>query len=182
MELVFGKLKPLLEDPKIKKVGQNIKYDYIVLKNEGVHLKGIVFDTMLASYLLNPSRRGHNMDALALEHFGHTTIKYKDLVGTASNEVGFDEVEVERSIFDQTDFEYVELNKQRKAEAKRQEKLSIEKAKKLIIQQKQDRVKIQKGKFEESGLMNKISRLKELYINGTLNKAEFEKAKNKLLK
>ena len=94
----------------------------------------------------------------------------------------YDEVEVERSIFDQTDFEYVELNKQRKAEAKRQEKLSIEKAKKLIIQQKQDRVKIQRGKFEESGLMNKISRLKELYINGTLNKAEFEKAKNKLLK
>ena len=97
MGWVFGKLKPLLEDSKIKKVGQNIKYDYIVLKNEGVHLKGIVFDTMLASYLLNPSRRGHNMDALALEHFGHTTIKYKDLVGTASNEVGFDEVEVERA-------------------------------------------------------------------------------------
>ena len=97
MSWVFGKLKPLLEDSKIKKVGQNIKYDYIVLKNEGVHLKGIVFDTMLASYLLNPSRRGHNMDALALEHFGHTTIKYKDLVGTASNEVGFDEVEVERA-------------------------------------------------------------------------------------
>ena len=94
----------------------------------------------------------------------------------------YEEVEVERNIFDQNDFEYVELNKQRKAEAERQEKLSIEKSKKLIIQQKQDRVKIQRGKFEESGLMNKISRLKELYINGTLNKAEFEKAKNKLLK
>ena len=97
VDWVFEKLRPILEDPKIKKVGQNIKYDYIVLKNEGIHLKGIVFDTMLASYLLNPSSRGHNMDALALEHFGHTTIKYKDVVGTASKEIGFDAVEVERA-------------------------------------------------------------------------------------
>lgn len=97
MEWVCEKLKPLLEDPKIKKVGQNIKYDYIVLKNEGIHLQGIAFDTMLASYLLNPSGRGHSMDALALEHFGYTTIKYKDVVGTASKEIAFDKVEVERA-------------------------------------------------------------------------------------
>ncbi len=97
VEWVFEKLKPLLEDPKIKKVGQNIKYDFIVLKNEGVHLQGIAFDTMLASYLLNPSSRGHNLDALALEHLGHTTIKYKDVVGTASKEIGFDAVDVERA-------------------------------------------------------------------------------------
>jgi len=94
----------------------------------------------------------------------------------------YEEVEVERSLFDQVDFDYVELNMRRKAAFIRQEKLSVEKAKRLIIQQKQDRVKIQQGEFEESGLMNKISRLKKLYINGTLNKAEFEKAKNKLLK
>jgi DNA polymerase-1 len=94
---VFGKLKPLLEDPNIKKVGQNIKYDFIVLKNEGIHLQGITFDTMLASYLLNPSSRGHNLDALALEHLGHTTIKYKDVVGTASKEICFDAVDVERA-------------------------------------------------------------------------------------
>jgi len=94
---VFDKLKPILEDPKIKKVGQNIKYDFIVLKNEGVQLQGIAFDTMLASYLLNPSSRGHNMDALALEHLGHTTIKYKDVVGTASKEIGFDQVQLDRA-------------------------------------------------------------------------------------
>ena len=94
---VFEKLKPLLEDPNIKKVGQNIKYDFIVLKNEGIHLQGIAFDTMLASYLLNPSSRGHNLDALALEHLSHTTIKYKDVVGTASKEIGFDAVDVERA-------------------------------------------------------------------------------------
>jgi DNA polymerase I len=97
VEWVFEKLKPLLEDPQIKKVGQNIKYDFIVLKNEGIHLQGIAFDTMLASYLLNPSSRGHNLDALALEHLGHTTIKYKDVVGTASKEIGFDAVDVERA-------------------------------------------------------------------------------------
>ncbi len=97
IDWVFEKLKPILEDPKIKKVGQNIKYDFIVLKNEGIELQGIAFDTMLASYLLNPSSRGHNMDALALEHLGHTTIKYKEVVGTASKEIGFDEVEVERA-------------------------------------------------------------------------------------
>ena len=95
MDWVFEKLKPVLEDPKMKKVGQNIKYDYIVLKNEGIHLEGIAFDTMLASYLLNPSSRGHNMNALALEHLGLKTIQYKDVVGTASKEIGFDEVEVE---------------------------------------------------------------------------------------
>ena len=97
VDWVFDKLKPILEDPKIKKVGQNIKYDFIVLKNEGVELQGIAFDTMLASYLLNPSSRGHNMDALALEHLGHTTVKYKDVVGTASKEIGFDQVQIDRA-------------------------------------------------------------------------------------
>ena len=97
VDWVFDKLKPILEDPKIKKVGQNIKYDFIVLKNEGVQLQGIAFDTMLASYLLNPSSRTHNMDVLALEHLGHTTIKYKDVVGTASKEIGFDQVQIDRA-------------------------------------------------------------------------------------
>ena len=97
VDWVFDKLKPILEDPEIKKVGQNIKYDFIVLKNEGVQLQGIAFDTMLASYLLNPSSRVHNMDALALEYLGHTTIKYKDVVGTASKEIGFDQVQIDRA-------------------------------------------------------------------------------------
>ncbi len=94
---VFKELKPLLEDPKLKKVGQNIKYDLIVLRNEGIILQGVVFDTMLASYILNPSGRRHNMDDLARDYLGHTTIKYKEVVGTASKEIGFDEVDVERA-------------------------------------------------------------------------------------
>jgi DNA polymerase I len=94
---VLQTLKPLLEDPKIKKVGQNIKYDLIVLRNEGIALQGIAFDTMLASYLLTPSGRRHNMDDLARDYLDHTTIKYKEVVGAASKEIGFDEVDVERA-------------------------------------------------------------------------------------
>ena len=97
LDLVLNKLKPLLEDPKLKKVGQNIKYDLIVLRNEGVNLVGVAFDTMLASYILNPSGRRHNMDDMARDYLGHTTTKYKEVVGTASKEIGFDEVDVERA-------------------------------------------------------------------------------------
>ena len=97
MDWVLNELKPLLEDPEIKKVGQNIKYDLIVLRNEGIHMQGIAFDTMLASYILTPAGRRHNMDDLARDYLGHTTVKYKEVVGTASKEIGFDEVEVERA-------------------------------------------------------------------------------------
>jgi DNA polymerase I len=94
---VFEKLKLLLENPDIKKVGHNIKYDLIVLQSEGVFLQGIAFDTMLASYVLNPSRRGHGLDDLAMELLGHKTITYKEVAGTGAKQIGFDEVEVERA-------------------------------------------------------------------------------------
>ena len=94
---VFEKLKPILENPNIKKVGHNIKYDLIVLQSEGVFLQGIVFDTMLASYVLNPSRRGHGMDDLAMELLGHKTITYKEVAGTGAKQIGFEEVDVERA-------------------------------------------------------------------------------------
>ncbi|MBT5026822.1 MAG: DNA polymerase I [Nitrospina sp.] len=97
LNAVLGKLKPLLEDPNTTKIGQNIKYDLIVLRNEGIALKGIAFDTMLASYILSPSGRRHNMDDLAKDYLGHTTIKYKEVVGTASKEIPFDEVDVDRA-------------------------------------------------------------------------------------
>ena len=96
-EMVFQKLKPLLENNKIRKIGHNIKYDLIVLQNEGIHLAGIEFDTILASYVLDPSRRGHGMDDLALELLGHRTISYKEVTGTGAKQIGFDEVEIERA-------------------------------------------------------------------------------------
>ena len=92
---VFKKLKPLLEDPLVKKVGHNIKYDLIVLRSEGIDLQGISFDSMIASYVLDPSRRSHSLDALAWDLLGHKTITYKEVAGTASKEIGFDEVEID---------------------------------------------------------------------------------------
>ncbi|MBW1770932.1 MAG: DNA polymerase I, partial [Deltaproteobacteria bacterium] len=64
----IASLKPLLEDPKLAKVGQNIKFDWIVLKRSGIQLQGVTFDTMVASYLLNPTRRAHNLEAIAAEY------------------------------------------------------------------------------------------------------------------
>ena len=83
---VLGWVTPLLEDESIKKVGQNIKYDWLVLKKHGINLKGMVADTMLLSFLLKPGRRRHNLDNMALDYLGHTTIKYSDLVGTGKKQ------------------------------------------------------------------------------------------------
>lgn len=77
--------KPILEDPKIPKTGQNIKYDWIVLKRHGIALQGIAFDTMIASYLLNPGVRRHNMDDMAMDWLDYKTITYEELVGKGKN-------------------------------------------------------------------------------------------------
>ena len=96
-EVVREKLKQIFEDKSIKKCGHNIKYDLIVMSNEGIALDGVDFDTMIASYLLNPSSRGHGLDALTMEYFGHKNLTYKEMTGTGSKEIGFDEVEVGRA-------------------------------------------------------------------------------------
>ncbi len=92
---VIAALKPLLEDGKLKKFGHNIKYDLIVLANEGVKLKGVAFDSMLASYVLDPSKRQHGLDDLALEILQHQNITYSDVAGKGAKQIGFDEVEIE---------------------------------------------------------------------------------------
>ncbi|HBN26063.1 MAG TPA: DNA polymerase I [Desulfobacteraceae bacterium] len=78
-ELLNG-LKPIFENPDIKKVGQNIKYDWIVLERHGATLEGVVFDTMLASYILNPSVRGHSLDQIAMNLLNHKMISYKEVI------------------------------------------------------------------------------------------------------
>ena len=83
-DIVLKKLKPLLEDPSIKKVGQNIKYDFIIFKNYGIELSSVE-DTMLLSYTLDAGNNRHNMDTLSELHLGHKTISYKDLVGTGKS-------------------------------------------------------------------------------------------------
>jgi DNA polymerase I len=72
-------LKPILENPKIEKINQNIKYDLLVLRAQGVEMQGLAFDSMIASYLLEPGERSHNLDDLSRRLLGHETIKIRDL-------------------------------------------------------------------------------------------------------
>ena len=82
IELVIGKLKDIFEDETIKKTAQNVKYDYIVLANYGIHVKGIIFDTMVASYLLNPSKPNHGLDDISFEYLNHKmTTSIQELIG-----------------------------------------------------------------------------------------------------
>lgn len=91
---VLAALKPIFENPDIGKVGQNLKYDYTVLKNHGITLQGIQFDTMLESYLLNSTATRHNMDTMALKYLGHKTIRFTDVAGTGSKQLRFDQIPV----------------------------------------------------------------------------------------
>jgi DNA polymerase-1 len=95
---VLATLKPILENPAIAKIGQNIKYDWMVLSRHGIDLQGVRFDTMVASYLLNPSKRSHSLDQIAMDFLGHKTITYAEVVGKGSKKAGFEAVPVEQAI------------------------------------------------------------------------------------
>lgn len=97
VSLVLERLRPLLEDPALPKYGQNIKYDYIVLERAGVTMRGLEFDTMVAGYLLNPSRRMNNLEALAQEYLNYTPITYEEVVGKGARQMTFDQVEIARA-------------------------------------------------------------------------------------
>jgi DNA polymerase-1 len=96
-QLVIDKLIPVLADPKIGKIGQNIKYDLQLLRRYGVQINGISFDTMLASYVLNPSARGHDLDTLSMDYIGHKMIPIEELIGKGKNQTTMEEVEIERA-------------------------------------------------------------------------------------
>ncbi len=93
-ELVIKKIKPLLEDPSIKKIGQNIKYDLIILKNNGVIINPIE-DTMLLSYVLDAGSNRHNMNTLSEIHLGHKPISYKEIVGTGKKQLNFSDIKLD---------------------------------------------------------------------------------------
>jgi len=95
-EQALNLLKKVLADPKIKKIGQNIKYDYIVLKKEGIHVQGIDLDSMILSYLLEPNWGKHNLNRLALTYLQVKAISYNDIVGKGKNEVTIDAVDIDR--------------------------------------------------------------------------------------
>ncbi|MGB0721757.1 MAG: DNA polymerase I [Gammaproteobacteria bacterium] len=89
---VLGRLKPLLEDPERPKVMQNLKYDTEVLANHGIALRGVAFDTMLESYVVNSSAGRHDMDSLAQRLLNHETIHYEDIAGKGAKQLSFNEI------------------------------------------------------------------------------------------
>ncbi|MDH7513484.1 MAG: DNA polymerase I [Clostridiales bacterium] len=97
-EKAVGLLGPVLSDPKIQKVGQNIKYDYIVLKRAGIPLCGIDKDSMVLSYLLEPNWGKHNLDKLASVYLQAKTISYEEVAGKGKNEVTMNAVSVEKVV------------------------------------------------------------------------------------
>ena len=89
-------LKPTLEDPSIKKIGQNIKFDFIVLFKRGIEMNSME-DTMLMSYVLDAGKNRHNMDTLSKIHLDHSPISFKDLVGTGKKQINFSDVKIEEA-------------------------------------------------------------------------------------
>jgi DNA polymerase-1 len=88
-------MRQLLEDPAVQKTAQNGKYDLLALRRVGVNLQGLDFDTMLASYVLDPGRRSHGLDVLALEFLDHTMTSYEDLCGKGRKAIPFDECPID---------------------------------------------------------------------------------------
>ena len=96
-EMVMAKLKPLLEDPAVKKVGQNLKYDMSIFAQHGIALAGIEFDTMLESYVLDSVATRHDMDSLAEKYLDEETIKFADVAGKGTGQLTFNQVALEEA-------------------------------------------------------------------------------------
>lgn len=96
-EEVLGLLKPVLEDVSILKIGQNLKYDRSVLVNHGIEMRGIAYDTMLESYVLNSTANRHDMDTLALAHLGRSTIHFEDIAGKGAKQLTFNQIPLENA-------------------------------------------------------------------------------------
>lgn len=96
-ETILAKLKPILENPHIKKIGHNLKYDMEVLLNHGIQLQGIAFDTMLESYVVDSTGNRHDMDACALKFLGWRTIPYEEIVGKGVKQISFNHVTLEKA-------------------------------------------------------------------------------------
>lgn len=96
MESALEMLRPVLDDLSILKIGQNLKYDWLIFSQYGVDMQGLE-DTMLLSYVLDAGRGGHGMDDLAKRHLGHSCISYKELTGTGKSAITFDFVDIEKA-------------------------------------------------------------------------------------
>ena len=96
-DAVLAQFKPLLEDERRAKVGQNLKYDASVLANHGIQMRGIRFDTMLESYVLDSTATRHDMDSLALKYLGHKTIHFEDIAGKGAKQLTFNQIKLEEA-------------------------------------------------------------------------------------
>lgn len=96
-QLVIKKVKPILEDEKIQKVGHNLKYDYIVFKNAGLKLSGIYFDTMIVAYLLNQNLRSPKLDDVAFTELGLEMIHIHEIIGKGKDEINFKDTDIEKA-------------------------------------------------------------------------------------
>ena len=94
---VLAQLKPLLEDPEMPKIGQNLKYDMSVLANYDIKLQGVAFDTMLESYVLDSVSSRHDMGTLSEKHLGHTPVPFSEVAGKGKAQLTFDQVELEKA-------------------------------------------------------------------------------------
>lgn len=92
-EYVLGRLKMILEDPRVRKTGHNIKYDFIVFRNENITMGGIAFDTMIASYLINPNKTNHSLNEIAMDYLGTKKLTFNDVIG--KDKKNFREVPIE---------------------------------------------------------------------------------------
>ena len=98
-EAVLLALKPLLEDPSKAKVGQNAKYDINILANTSpaIEMRGVAYDTMLESYVLNSTATRHDMDSLALKYLDHTTIAFEDIAGKGAKQLTFNQINLDKA-------------------------------------------------------------------------------------
>ena len=96
-DLVLERLAPLLEDPAIPKVGQNLKYDTSVLATYGVSLRGVRYDTMLESYVVDSTATRHDMDSLALKYLSYKTVHFEDIAGKGAKQLTFNQIPLEEA-------------------------------------------------------------------------------------
>ncbi|MCL7461346.1 DNA polymerase I [Pseudomonas sp. NW5] len=96
-DAVLAALKPLLEDPSKAKVGQHAKYDINILARYGIEVRGVAFDTMLESYVLDSTATRHDMDSLVLKYLGQSTVKFEDIAGKGAKQLTFDQIALEQA-------------------------------------------------------------------------------------
>jgi len=168
-DLVLKKIKILLEDPSIKKVGQNMKFDFIVLKQNGIEVNPIE-DTMLISYTLDAGSNRHNMDTLSEIHLGHKTITFKELVGSGKNKLNFADIDVAKA----TEYAAEDADITLRLYENLKERLDEEKLNKIYEYFEKPMIKLL-AKLEFNGIKVNASHLKKL-------SAEFEKKLRKIEK